>query len=97
MGEYDRELQQERIAKFRGGIAIIIAGGTSEFEMNESRDRIEDSVFAVHAALEEGIVIGGGCALFYSSQAALRDLKVSNEDQELGKQIVLQCCEMPLR
>lgn len=58
---------QERIAKFKGGIAVIKAGGVTDIEMNECRDRIEDAVFAVRAALEEGVVIGGGCALLYAS------------------------------
>lgn len=67
LGEYDREKLQERLAKFKGGIAIIKAGGSSEVEMNECRDRIEDAVHAVRAALEEGVVIGGGCALLYAA------------------------------
>lgn len=69
LGEFDREKMQERIAKFQGGIAIIKAGGGTDLVMNECRDRIEDSVFAVRAAFEEGVVIGGGCALLYASQS----------------------------
>lgn len=69
LGEYDKEKLQERIAKFQGGIAVIKAGGSTDFVMNECRDRIEDAVFAVRAAFEEGVVIGGGSALFYASQS----------------------------
>ena len=57
----------ERIGKLKGGMVILKVGGTSEIEINEKRDRIEDALFACKAALEEGIVIGGGCALFYAS------------------------------
>ncbi|CDW87350.1 molecular chaperone [Stylonychia lemnae] len=97
LGDYDKEKIQERIAKFRGGIAIIKAGGRSEVAMNECRDRIEDSVFAVRSALEEGIVIGGGCALFYAAQNALKEIKLSNDDQIRGRDIVMKISEIPLR
>ena len=69
MGDFDKEKIQERIGKFRGGIAIVKAGGRSEIEMQECRDRIEDSVCAVKAAIEEGVVVGGGAALFYASRS----------------------------
>ena len=67
LGDFDREKLQERIAKFKGGVAVIKAGGGTNLVMNECRDRIEDAVFAVRAAFEEGVVIGGGSALLYAS------------------------------
>eukprot|EP00347_Sterkiella_histriomuscorum_P020379 403338030 len=97
LGDFDKEKLQERIAKFKGGIAIIQAGGRTEFAMNECRDRIEDAVHAVRAALEEGIVIGGGCALLYASQLVKNEVQVSNREQEIGRDIVIKCCELPLQ
>jgi chaperonin GroEL len=63
LGEYDKEKMQERIAKFKGGVAIIKAGGPTDLVMSECRDRIEDTVFAVRAALGEGVIPGGGAGL----------------------------------
>ncbi len=83
---------QERIAKFKGGIAIIKAGGRSEFDMKERRDRIEDALFAVRAAIEEGYVIGGGCALLYASLESLDSSQCENQDQHIGFKIVQQSC-----
>ena len=74
LGDFDKDKFMERIAKFKGGIAIIKAAGRSEIEMNENRDRIEDAVHAARAALEEGIVIGGGCALLYAAHNSLKNL-----------------------
>jgi|LauGreDrversion4_2_1035121.scaffolds.fasta_scaffold87500_2 chaperonin GroEL (HSP60 family) len=68
LGDYEKEKIQERLAKFHGGLAIIKAGGSTDLIMNETRDRIEDAVFAVRAALDEGIVIGGGSALLQASK-----------------------------
>ena len=87
------------MGKFRGGLAIIKAGGRSEVEMNEQRDRIEDAVFAVQAALSEGVVPGGGAALLYASQtpdftAMLDSLE---GDQQIGAELIRKCCEQPLR
>lgn len=72
LGDYDKDRLQERIAKLQPGhtgVAVIKAGGRTDLVMNECRDRIEDAVFAVRAALEEGVVVGGGCALLYASES----------------------------
>lgn len=76
LGDFDKEKFIERIAKFKGGIAIIKAAGRSEIEMNEKRDRIEDAVHSVRAAIEEGTVIGGGCALLYAAHKSLFELEL---------------------
>ena len=87
------------MGKFRGGLAIIQAGGRSEVEMNEQRDRIEDAVFAVQAALEEGVVSGGGAALLYASQTPdfIKMLDTLKGDQKIGSELIRKCCEQPLR
>lgn len=95
MGDWDREKLQERVAKFRGGVAVVKAGGRTELEMSECRDRIEDAVFAAKAAIDEGVVIGGGCALLYASlshefQSLLSSLSL---DQKLGASLVSKACE----
>ena len=77
--EYDKEKLQERLAKFRGGVGIIKVGGASEVEVSEIKDRITDALCATKAAVEEGIVIGGGCALLYASKS-LDSLKGENFD-----------------
>ena len=79
LGDFERDMLHERIAKFKGGIAIIQAGGRTELAMNECKDRVEDAVHAVRAALEEGVVIGGGCALLY----ACMHVKNSGTENEL--------------
>jgi chaperonin GroEL len=93
--DYDKEKMQERLAKLAGGIAVIKVGAVTEVEMKEIKDRIEDALSATRAAVEEGIVVGGGCALL-RAQAALLNMKLSG-DEQLGIQIVRRAIEEPLR
>jgi chaperonin GroEL len=93
--EYDREKLQERLAKLAGGVAVIKVGAATETEMKEKKDRIEDALHATRAAVEEGIVPGGGIALL-SAQQAVATLSLSG-DEKLGSQIVTRALEEPLR
>lgn len=93
--DYDREKMQERLAKLAGGVAVIKVGAATETEMKEKKDRIEDALSATRAAVEEGIVAGGGVALL-RAQAALDGLKLEG-DEQLGAQIVRRALEEPLR
>ena len=81
--DYDKEKLQERLAKLAGGVAVIKVGGATEVEVKERKDRVEDALNATRAAVEEGIVTGGGCALLYAAQD-LEKLKVKGEDQKAG-------------
>ncbi len=94
--DYDKEKLQERLAKLAGGVAIIKVGGASEVEVKERKDRVEDALHATRAAVEEGIVPGGGTALLYASKA-LDDLKGINDDQTRGIDIVRKALQAPLR
>ena len=94
--DYDREKLQERLAKLAGGVAVIKAGGATEVEVKERKDRIEDALHATRAAVEEGIVPGGGVALLRSA-AALGKLKPGNEDQKIGVAIVSRALAWPAR
>ena len=94
--EYDSEKLQERLAKLAGGIAVIKVGAATEIEMKEIKDRIDDALNATSAAVEEGIVIGGGCAFIYA-QAALNDLVNLSDDEKFGVQIIRRAIEAPLR
>jgi len=94
--EYDREKLQERLAKLSGGVAIIKVGAATEAEMKEKKDRVDDAVHATKAAVEEGIVAGGGVALLRASKA-LCDLKEENPDKKWGIDIVKKACEIPLK
>ena len=94
--DYDREKLQERMAKLSGGVAVIRAGAATEVEMKEKRDRIDDALHATRAAVEEGIVAGGGVALL-RARRALDNLRGANADQEAGIKIVWRACEEPLR
>ena len=87
--DYDREKLQERLAKLAGGVAMIKVGGGSEIEVKERKDRVDDALHATRAAVEEGIVPGGGVALLRAI-AALDKIKVENEDQKVGINIVKQ-------
>lgn len=93
--DYDQEKLVERLAKLAGGVAVIKVGAATETEMKEIKDRIEDALSATRAAVEEGIVAGGGCALLHA-QAALNYLQLSG-DEKLGMQIVRRAIEEPLR
>jgi len=94
--DYDKEKLQERLAKLAGGVAIIKVGGASEVEVKERKDRVDDALHATRAAVEEGIVPGGGTALLYASRA-LDDLKGINDDQTRGIDIVRKSLQAPLR
>jgi chaperonin GroEL len=94
--DYDREKLQERLAKLSGGVAVLKVGGASEIEVKERKDRVEDALHATRAAVEEGIVPGGGVTLFYASRA-LDKLKPVNEDQKAGITIIRKALQAPLR
>jgi chaperonin GroEL len=94
--DYDREKLQERLAKLVGGVAIIRVGGATEVEVKERKDRVDDAVHATKAAVEEGIVAGGGSALLFSSKALDR-LNTANGDQKVGIEIVRKAIESPTR
>ncbi|MEN9353054.1 MAG: hypothetical protein RL318_379 [Fibrobacterota bacterium] len=94
--DYDREKLQERLAKLAGGVAVINVGAATETEMKEKKARVEDSLHATRAAVEEGVVAGGGVTLVRAI-AALADLKLENEDQQIGVAIVRRALEEPLR
>jgi len=94
--EYDREKLQERLAKLAGGVAVIYVGAASEVEMKEKKDRFDDALAATRAAIEEGIIPGGGVA-FLRAIDSLNNIKVENEDQETGVAIIKRALEEPLR
>ncbi|MCX8482244.1 MAG: chaperonin GroEL, partial [Crocinitomicaceae bacterium] len=94
--DYDREKLQERLAKLSGGVAVLYIGAATEVEMKEKKDRVDDALHATRAAVEEGIVPGGGVS-FIRAIAALADLKGLNEDENTGIQIVRRSLEEPLR
>ena len=93
---YDKEKLQERLAKLAGGVAQLNVGAASEVEMKEKKDRVDDALSATRAAIEEGIVAGGGVA-YIRAQAALEGLKVENEDEQTGIEIIRRAIEEPLR
>jgi chaperonin GroEL len=94
--DYDKEKLQERLAKLAGGVAVIRVGGATEVEVKERKDRVEDAMHATRAAVEEGIVAGGGVALLYG-QRALASLKPTNDDQRRGVDIVRLALTAPVR
>ncbi len=94
--DYDKEKLQERLAKLSGGVAVLYVGAPTEVELKEKKDRVDDALHATRAAVEEGIVPGGGVALL-RAQSALEGLKGSNEDESVGIAIVRRATEMPLR
>ncbi|AVR44490.1 chaperonin GroEL [Christiangramia fulva] len=94
--DYDREKLQERLAKLAGGVAVLYVGAASEVEMKEKKDRVDDALHATRAAVEEGIVAGGGVALV-RAQAVLSKIKTVNADEATGVQIVSKAIESPLR
>ncbi|GHB77117.1 chaperonin GroEL [Persicitalea jodogahamensis] len=94
--DYDREKLQERLAKLSGGVAILYIGAATEVEMKEKKDRVDDALHATRAAVEEGVVAGGGVALIRAVEA-LNDLKGSNEDENTGINIIRMAVESPLR
>ncbi|MCB9261431.1 MAG: chaperonin GroEL [Flavobacteriales bacterium] len=94
--DYDKEKLQERLAKLSGGVAVLYIGAASEVEMKEKKDRVDDALHATRAAVEEGIVAGGGVA-YVRAIEALADLKGENDDQSTGIQIIRRAVEEPLR
>jgi chaperonin GroEL len=94
--DYDREKLQERLAKLAGGVAVIKVGGASEVEVKERKDRVDDALHATRAAVEEGIVPGGGTALLYATKA-LEGMKGENDDQTRGIDIVRKAIQSPIR
>lgn len=94
--DYDREKLQERLAKLAGGVAVIHVGGATEIEVKERKDRVEDALNATRAAVEEGVVAGGGTALLYAS-ASLEGLKPQNDEQRVGIDIIRRSLQAPIR
>jgi chaperonin GroEL len=94
--DYDKEKLQERLAKLAGGVAVIRVGGATEIEVKERKDRVEDAMHATRAAVEEGILPGGGVALLYA-RAALDKLSPADDDQRVGIDIVRRALQAPVR
>jgi chaperonin GroEL len=94
--DYDREKLQERLAKLAGGVAVIRVGGATEIEVKEKKDLVDDAMHATRAAVEEGVVAGGGAALLYATRA-LENLNPSNNDQKVGIEIVRKALQTPAR
>ena len=94
--DYDKEKLQERVAKLAGGVAVIKVGAATEVEMKEKKDRVDDALHATRAAVEEGVVAGGGVALL-RARSAVKAVETTNADQEAGVKIVLRAIESPLR
>ena len=95
--DYDKEKLQERVAKLAGGVAVIKVGAATEVEMKEKKDRVEDALHATRAAVEEGIVAGGGVALVRAAAKVALELKGDNEEQNVGIKLALRAMEAPLR
>ena len=94
--DYDKEKLQERLAKLAGGVAVLRVGGATEVEVKERKDRVDDALHATRAAVEEGIIAGGGTALLYSTKA-LAKLEGENDDQNVGIEIVRRALQAPIR
>lgn len=94
--DYDREKLQERLGKLSGGVAVIKVGGASEVEVKEKKDRIDDALHATRAAVKEGVVAGGGCALLYATKA-LDKIPTTNQDQKVGVDIIRRALQAPIR
>jgi chaperonin GroEL len=94
--DYDKEKLQERLAKLAGGVAVIKVGGATEVEVKEKKDRVDDAMHATKAAVEEGIVAGGGVALLYATRS-LEKIKPSNDDEKAGVDIVRRALQAPIR
>ena len=94
--DYDREKLQERLAKLAGGVAVLKVGGATEVEVKERKDRVDDALNSTRAAVEEGVVVGGGVALLYATRV-LKKLKTGNDDQKVGIEIVRRALQAPIR
>lgn len=96
--DYDKEFLKERIGKLTGGVAVIRVGGSSEVEVEEKKDRIDDALGATRAAIEGGIVVGGGCALLHAAQnLEMSDIDIKNADEKAGVDIILEAIKQPLK
>ena len=96
--DYDKEFYKDRLAKLNGGVAIIRVGGNSEVEVEEKKDRIDDALGATRAAIEDGIVIGGGCALLHAAELIeVHDLDIKNDDEAAGVHLFLEAIKQPLK
>jgi chaperonin GroEL len=94
--DYDKEKLQERLAKLSGGVAVLRVGGATEVEVKERKDRVDDALHATRAAVEEGIIAGGGTALLYASKA-IENLTGDNDDQNVGIEIIRRALQAPIR
>ena len=94
--DYDKEKLQERLAKLAGGVAVLYVGAPSEMEMKEKKDRVDDALAATKAAIEEGIIPGGGVALIRAGEK-LNNLNGENDDENTGVQIIATAIQEPLR
>jgi chaperonin GroEL len=94
--DYDKEKLQERLAKLSGGVAVLRVGGATEVEVKERKDRVDDALHATRAAVEEGIIAGGGTALLYATRA-LEGLEGGNDDQNVGIEIIRRALQAPIR
>ncbi len=94
--EYDKEKLQERLAKLAGGVAVLRIGGATEVEVKERKDRVDDAMHATRAAVEEGVIAGGGTALLYAANA-LDSIKLDNDDQQVGVEIIRRALQAPIR
>ncbi len=94
--DYDKEKLQERLAKLSGGVAVLRVGGVTEVEVKERKDRVDDALHATRAAVEEGIIAGGGTALLYATRA-LEKLEGANDDQDVGIEIIRRAIQAPIR
>ena len=93
---YSKEKLEERLSKLAGGVGVFKVGGASEVEVGEVKDRVQDAICATRAAIEEGIVVGGGCALLYAGRI-LDKLKGENSEQDLGIKIIKKAISLPCR
>jgi chaperonin GroEL len=94
--DYDKEKLQERLAKLAGGVAVLRVGGATEVEVKERKDRVDDAMHATRAAVEEGIVPGGGTALLYATES-LKKVRADNDDEKVGIDIVRRAIQVPAR
>ncbi|MCE1709232.1 chaperonin GroEL, partial [Enterobacter hormaechei] len=94
--DYDKEKLQERVAQLAGGVAVIKVGAATEVEMKEKKDRVEDALHATRAAVEEGVVAGGGVALIRAA-SMIAGLEGDNEEQNVGIRVALRAMESPIR
>ena len=95
--DFEKEKLQKRLSKLSGGVAVLKVGAQSEIEMKEKKDRIDDALLATKAAVEEGIVVGGGAALIHARQMINGSLVEENEDRQKGIDVILKSCDEPFK